>query len=35
MLKDRLKRLKDANKPVFNGCKYTAIAGLLYWIYVA
>jgi beta-hydroxylase len=34
VLKGWLKSAKQVNKPVFNGCKYAIIAGLLFWIYL-
>ena len=33
-LKERLKVLKNLNKPLFNGCKYVLIAAALYWIFL-
>jgi len=33
-LKERLKVLKNANKPLFNGCKYLLIAAILYAIFL-
>ncbi|BAP87942.1 aspartyl/asparaginyl beta-hydroxylase [Burkholderiales bacterium GJ-E10] len=33
IVKERLKRIKQWNKPVFNGCKYVCIAGVLYWVF--
>jgi beta-hydroxylase len=35
LLKDQLKRLKQWNKPLFNGCKYVLILALLYWIFLS
>lgn len=34
VLKDWLNSAKQVNKPLFNGCKYAFIAGLLFWIYL-
>ncbi len=34
MLKERLKVLKNWNKPLFNACKYVLIVALLYWIFL-
>ncbi len=33
IVKERLKRIKQWNKPLFNGCKYCCIAGVLYWMF--
>jgi len=33
LLKEQLKRLKQWNKPLFNGGKYLMIVALLYWIF--
>jgi beta-hydroxylase len=35
LLKDQLKRIKQWNKPLFNGTKYLLIVALLYWIFLA
>jgi beta-hydroxylase len=35
ILKEWLKRLKQFNKPLFNGCKYLLIIALLYWIFLS
>jgi len=33
LLKEQLKRIKQWNKPLFNGAKYLLIVALLYWIF--
>jgi beta-hydroxylase len=32
-LKDRMRKLKQLNRPLFNGAKYLLIAGALYWVF--